>query len=477
MIKLNKNDKLKRIKSILEELLVSSTSHGIPNAIRSKHVSLKIMWLIFFLISTGFCALFIILSFMEYSEYNVITTVRIINEIPTDFAQIKICNLNPYTTNYSYQMLQSISSRDITNYTLSNMTRIQTLKTKAMYYFGSSNFSEANRKKLSYSLNDMLISCKFNNLDCNENDYERTYSPYFGNCFTFNSGRNSKGEKLPKLKNMVDGSFHGLNLVLYVGIPDYFRGFYEYFGVKIFVSNSSLKSMFENEISVTTGAETSVILQRTFLNQLPYPYSNCHIQTNQNPNIESEIYKKIIQSNFSYTQRDCAIMCYQFTIEQKCKCYDLLFPPINAQIQCEVSDSCYVNQANGYSNNLTESDAYKCIKSCPIECSKEIFTYTTSQVNSLSQDFAENYLNHEVIKSKFVDRTPTFNDIKNGLVSLKIYYDTLSYTEIQESPSITEISLVSNIGGTLGLFLGISLLSFIEIFEILFEIIFIMFKK
>ena len=324
----------------------------------------------------------------------------------------------------------------------------------------------------------MLITCKFNNLDCNENDFERVYSSVYGNCFVFNSGKNSKGDILPKLKNMIDGSLHGLNLILYVGIPDYFQGFYQYSGVKIFVSNSSFKSMFENEISVSTGAETYITLQRTFLNQLAYPYSNCHIQANQNSNsFGSEIYKKIVQSNYSYTQRDCAIMCYQFTIEQKCKCYDLLFPPINAKIQCDISDSCYINQAFDYNNNFNKSDAFKCIKSCPIECNKEIFSYTLSQVNSLSKSFAKNYLNNEVIKSKFIDRTPTFSDIKNGLVSLKIYYDTLSYTEIEESPSITEISLVSNIGGTLGLFLGISLLSFIEIFEILFEIMFIIFKK
>jgi hypothetical protein len=38
-------------------------------------------------------------------------------------------------------------------------------------------------------------------------------------------------------------------------------------------------------------------------------------------------------------------------------------------------------------------------------------------------------------------------------------------------------NFISNIGGILGVFLGISFLSFIEIFEIIFEIIFIFFKK
>jgi hypothetical protein len=38
-------------------------------------------------------------------------------------------------------------------------------------------------------------------------------------------------------------------------------------------------------------------------------------------------------------------------------------------------------------------------------------------------------------------------------------------------------NFISNIGGILGLFLGLSFLSFIEIFEILFEILSIIFFK
>ena len=38
-------------------------------------------------------------------------------------------------------------------------------------------------------------------------------------------------------------------------------------------------------------------------------------------------------------------------------------------------------------------------------------------------------------------------------------------------------SLISNIGGILGLFLGISFLTTIEIFEVLLEILFINFRK
>ena len=60
---------------------------------------------------------------------------------------------------------------------------------------------------------------------------------------------------------------------------------------------------------------------------------------------------------------------------------------------------------------------------------------------------------------------------------MRIYYNELKYTLISEEPKTEIFNFISNIGGILGLFLGVSFLSIIEIFEIIFEIIFIFFKK
>ena len=50
---------------------------------------------------------------------------------------------------------------------------------------------------------------------------------------------------------------------------------------------------------------------------------------------------------------------------------------------------------------------------------------------------------------------------------INIYYDLLEYTEIVEVEKTSLIDLFSSIGGTLGLFLGMSFLSIIEIFELI----------
>ena len=48
---------------------------------------------------------------------------------------------------------------------------------------------------------------------------------------------------------------------------------------------------------------------------------------------------------------------------------------------------------------------------------------------------------------------------------MHIYFDSQGYKYVSESPKMEFIDLISNIGGNLGLFIGISFLSFAGIFR------------
>ena len=55
-----------------------------------------------------------------------------------------------------------------------------------------------------------------------------------------------------------------------------------------------------------------------------------------------------------------------------------------------------------------------------------------------------------------------------------VYYDDLKYTLITQQPKTLLVDLVPNIGGILGLFVGTSFLSFVEIIELIIELIYIL---
>jgi hypothetical protein len=67
--------------------------------------------------------------------------------------------------------------------------------------------------------------------------------------------------------------------------------------------------------------------------------------------------------------------------------------------------------------------------------------------------------------------------LKDNILKVNVYFDSLSYTSISEAPSIELISFISNVGGLLGLFLGATVLSFLEIVEFVIIIIQIIQKR
>jgi len=69
----------------------------------------------------------------------------------------------------------------------------------------------------------------------------------------------------------------------------------------------------------------------------------------------------------------------------------------------------------------------------------------------------------------------TYENVSKSYYGLRVYYEDLKYTLIKQQPKIELFGLISNVGGTLGLFLGFSFISLLELFEVLAELVFIKF--
>ncbi len=78
-------------------------------------------------------------------------------------------------------------------------------------------------------------------------------------------------------------------------------------------------------------------------------------------------------------------------------------------------------------------------------------------------------------KSTF-PRYSTYEELRTKFLPIRFYYNEFKYTLISEKPETESFKFISDIGGILGLFLGISFLSLIEIFEIIYEIQLVLFK-
>jgi hypothetical protein len=66
---------------------------------------------------------------------------------------------------------------------------------------------------------------------------------------------------------------------------------------------------------------------------------------------------------------------------------------------------------------------------------------------------------------------------RRNFVNVDLFYDTLAYTLSTETPSMDVVALLANIGGTMGLFLGVSLLHVCELVEAFTELGFLAYDK
>lgn len=65
----------------------------------------------------------------------------------------------------------------------------------------------------------------------------------------------------------------------------------------------------------------------------------------------------------------------------------------------------------------------------------------------------------------------SIEEARRSFLWINFYYKDLNYKVVSESPLWSVNSLLSNLGGNLGLFVGISLLSLVEIVEITIQCI------
>lgn len=177
--------------------------------------------------------------------------------------------------------------------------------------------------------------------------------------------------------------------------------------------------------------------------------------------VNSTIYKEIISYNKTYRRKDCFDISLQKYLIMYCDCI------LNTlQYLDETKKYCNLNMEciePAIENFLKDYESI--LGQCPLECesTQYSFSISTSSSSSISEinDYIKYNFNYEME-----------SNIKS-VYRIFIYFNNLEYTELLELQKFPPLDLVSNIGGTLGLFLGISLLSFIEILEMIIHVLFI----
>ena len=199
------------------------------------------------------------------------------------------------------------------------------------------------------------------------------------------------------------------------------------------------------------------------------PYGECTHDLNEYNSYDSEFYRKTLENYKYYQQKDCLSICLQEHLVQELNCYTTLIRYNSSNIN-PCTNTKDIIAAIQWIQQFFLKIPDDCNEGCPLECNSEKNTFASSSLDYSSKVYADLIRKKEVIMRRYGNRTPTYDDLKNSIMKLNINYQELAYTLVEESQKTTWLDLLSNVGGTLGLFTGFSFLSVVEFFEIIFEI-------
>jgi hypothetical protein len=225
-------------------------------------------------------------------------------------------------------------------------------------------------------------------------------------------------------------------------------------------------------INVATGLTTYIGLNRVF-HSIQTDTIRCADDLNSFAKVNSYSFKlraHFDQLNISvYEQQACFDLCYQDQLVDKCTCYDVRTPAINESIEY-----CYTtNQtvcAEEFDRRFTQSDLDQfCNGACIAKCNTLKFGYSTGLANFPSKTYL-NYLTtiYPLMFPSTNSTSELFEFSKQALVRLIVSFSDIACTNVTESRAQTLEQFIGQFGGNLGLCLGMSILSFFELFELIY---------
>jgi len=357
------------------------------------------MWLVLLITGISIGIYITIKTILDYLDYEVVTSIKVINEIPTEFPAV-------------------------TFYILRN-------------------------SRVNISFKDLNFSCVYNQVsDCTKNINTKQDKLGFIS-YTFKSQK-------AYLSSTKFGLKIGLNLT---NIPiDFNQPSNIQDGVRVIIHNQTSDPEYylgdsNNGFNLAPGLVYEISVKRIFTYKLGQPYNNCLKDVKSIDSFDSDLYRFMINStNYSYRQKDCLKYCMT----------TLLYKALNIT---EYKLDRWENIIGKHPEYLSKTleiyqdlirkglNEYDVCKDCPVECDS---------------------VNYETLNSftKFIQQTEKTD---KNVIYFTVYYENLDYTVIDQVAKMTELDLISNIGGNLGLFIGISFLSFAELIELLIEIIYILY--
>ncbi|KFO64812.1 Amiloride-sensitive sodium channel subunit alpha, partial [Corvus brachyrhynchos] len=501
-------------KEMFEFFCKNTTIHGTIRLVCSDSNRMKTaFWTLLLLASFGMLYWQFALMFSQYLAYPVVLTMSMHSE-PKMFPAITICNLDPYRfelvsehlvqldrmaeesitflygintsarlfhmndRNIHVQGLANLSRSGFKlsqNFSLLRMSDLRSGKKHSSVGFRLCNSTGGNCFYKTYSsgmdailewyrfhymnimsqlpviinisqheehIEDMVYSCQYDGEPCRPSDYVHFHHPVFGSCYTFNS----KGTD-PFWTATKPGIPYGLSLILRAEQKDHIPLLSTVAGVKVMIHNHNQTPFLEHEgFDIRPGIATTIGIQQDEVNRLGGNYGKC--TTNGD-----DVDVKLLYNN-SYT-----LQIRAWHSGAPLESFQRLRKSLSLFLPSLFPGHCFYQLYNRLRNHHLN-----CFDQCPKPCRESLYKVsagTAKWPSAKSQDWVRQALRHQ----------NGYNSTSNrkDIAKVTIFYQQLNYQAVNESPLLSENLLLSSMGSQWSLWFGSSVLSVVEMFELLVD--------
>ena len=230
-------------------------------------------------------------------------------------------------------------------------------------------------------------------------------------------------------------------------------------------------------------------IERSIKNKLGSPYTDCIKNVDSPKAFTSYFYKSIftVLKQKKYRQKMCTKLCLQEYIYQFCHCLDGSLPNIysinNVISICNTITllNCTANARNLYYNDGVSSSC----KQCPKECQTIMFDVEAQTVSRYPSSYYSQFLWERTnipyhyldsnssedlnnIPYHYLNSTSSVDLTKSTLMA-NIFFDELEIEHLNEIPLVSFNGFLSNIGGNIGIYAGMSLMGFPKVVEFIIQ--------
>ncbi|NWU87155.1 ASIC1 protein, partial [Onychorhynchus coronatus] len=463
----------------------SSTLHGLSHIFSYERLSLKrVVWALCFLGSLALLALVCTNRIQYYFLYPHVTKLDEVAATRLTFPAVTFCNLNEFrfsrvTKNDLYhagELLALLNNRyEIPDIQTADEKQLEILQDKANFRnfkpkpFNMLEFYD----RAGHDIREMLLSCFFRGEQCTPEDFKVVFTRY-GKCYTFNAGQDGK----PRLITMKGGTGNGLEIMLDIQQDEYLPVWGETdetsfeAGIKVQIHSQDEPPLIDQlGFGVAPGFQTFVSCQEQRLIYLPPPWGDCKAVAG-----DLEFYD-------TYSITACRIDCETRYLVENCNCRMVHMPGDAPYCTPEQYKEC-ADPALGEAvrpreegaagvgfpqlstalspcpDFLVEKDNEYCI--CEMPCNMTRYGKELSMVKIPSKASAK-YLAKKYNKSE--------QYIGENILVLDIFFEALNYETIEQKKAYEVAGLLGDIGGQMGLFIGASILTVLELFDYAYEVI------